>query len=87
MIQMTITRNKSGFKRFYPRYVLVLSEGKKFLMNAKKMGGSTSSYYLITLDQDKFKKESKGYLGKLRSNFLGTEFTIYNDGRNAKEAK
>ena len=42
---------------------------------------------MITLDQDKMKKGSKGYLGKLRSNFLGTEFYLYDDGENPKNAK
>ena len=42
---------------------------------------------MITLDQDKMKKGTKGYLGKLRSNFLGTEFYLYDDGDNPKKAK
>ena len=33
------------------------------------------------------KKGTKGYLGKLRSNFLGTEFYLYDDGENPKKAK
>merc|ERR1712100_507281 len=28
-----------------------------------------------------------GYLGKLRSNFLGTEFTVYDNGMNPKHAR
>jgi tubby-related protein 1 len=33
------------------------------------------------------KKGTKGYLGKLRSNFLGTEFYLYDNGENPKKAK
>lgn len=33
------------------------------------------------------KKGTKGYLGKVRSNFLGTEFYLYDDGDNPKKAK
>ena len=33
------------------------------------------------------KKSTKGYLGKLRSNFLGTEFYLYDNGDNPKKAK
>lgn len=33
------------------------------------------------------KKNTKGYLGKLRSNFLGTEFYLYGPGKNPKKAK
>lgn len=50
MIQMTISRNKSGFNRFYPKYTLVLSDGKKFMLNAKKRSGNATSNYMVTLD-------------------------------------
>jgi tubby-related protein 1 len=33
------------------------------------------------------KKGTSGYLGKLRSNFLGTEFYLYDDGENPAKAK
>ena len=56
-------------------------------MNGKKRSGNTTSNYLITLDQDKMKKGSKGFLGKLRSNFIGTEFYLYDSGDNPKKAK
>ncbi len=42
---------------------------------------------MITVDQDKLKKGTNGYLGKLRSNFLGTEFYLYDNGDNPKKAK
>lgn len=57
------------------------------MLNGKKRSGNTTSNYLITIDQDKMKKGSKGYLGKLRSNFLGTEFYLYDTGKNPKKAK
>jgi tubby-related protein 1 len=57
------------------------------LLNGKKRSGNTTSNYMITIDQDKMKKGTKGYLGKLRSNFLGTEFYLYDTGKNPKKAK
>jgi len=57
------------------------------LLTGKKRSGNTTSNYLITVDQDKTKKGSKGYLGKIRSNFLGTEFYLYDSGDNPKKAK
>jgi tubby-related protein 1 len=42
---------------------------------------------MITMDPDKAKRKGKGYLGKLRSNFLGTEFNIFDDGENPKNSK
>lgn len=83
----TIVRHKSGFNRLWPKYTLHLSDSNKFLLNGKKRSGNTTSNYLITLDQDKMKKGSKGYLGKLRSNFIGTEFYLYDSGENPKKAK
>lgn len=41
---------------------------------------------MITCEAQNMKK-NQGYLGKLRSNFLGTEFTIFNYGKNPKKAK
>lgn len=35
-LECTIHRNKSGFNYLYPKYTLTLSEGERFLLNAKK---------------------------------------------------
>lgn len=86
-IQCTIIRHKNGFNRLWPKYTLHLTSGNKFLLTGKKRSGNTTSNYLISVDESKAKKDSKGYLGKLRSNFLGTEFYIFDDGENPKKAK
>ena len=86
-IQCTIVRHKSGFNKFWPKYTLQLSDSMKFLLTGKKRSGNTTSNYMITIEQDKLKKGAKGYLGKLRSNFLGTEFYLYDTGKNPKKAK
>lgn len=49
-------------------------------MSAKKRSWNKTSNYLLTLNYDNFKKDSKDVLGKVRSNFLGTEFKIFNNG-------
>ena len=86
-IQCTIVRHKSGFNKFWPKYTLQLSDSMKFLLTGKKRAGNTTSNYMITIEQDKLKKGAKGYLGKVRSNFLGTEFYLYDVGKNPKKAK
>lgn len=63
-----------------------LSEGNKFLLSAKKRAANKTSNYLISTDPDNMNKNANSYMGKLRSNFLGTEFYIYNDGANPKKA-
>jgi tubby-related protein 1 len=71
----------------WPKYTLSLSEGSKFLLSGKKRTGNATSNYLISFDQEKLDKKAQGYLGKVRSNFLGTEFYIYDTGKNPEKSK
>jgi tubby-related protein 1 len=53
-------------------------------MTGQKNQIMRSAYYLITLDQNSKTRKTPGYLGKLRSNLLCTEFTLYGEGENPK---
>lgn len=55
-----------------------LDNGGMFLLAARKRKKSTSSAYVISSSQDAddLTRSSSSYIGKLRSNFVGTEFTI-----------
>jgi len=57
------------------------------LLSGKKRTGNATSNYLISFDQEKLDKKAQGYLGKCRSNFLGTEFYIYDTGKNPEKSK
>eukprot|EP01084_Bolivina_argentea_P139660 245677_1 len=86
VIQTYIVRNKSGISnRLYPSYCVYLKDTKNFLMFAKKKQKNTTSNYIITTDSRNCNKNAKTYLGKLRGNFVGTEFVIYDNGRSPKE--
>ncbi|KAL3690955.1 hypothetical protein R1sor_004606 [Riccia sorocarpa] len=52
-------------------------ENGKFLLAARKFRRATSTDYIISLDAEDMSRGSNTYVGKLRSNFLGTKFTIY----------
>lgn len=52
-------------------------ENDKLLLAAKKIRRATSTDFIISLVADDFSRASNTYVGKLRSNFLGTKFTIY----------
>jgi len=52
------------------------------LLAAKKKSGNTSNY-VIAADDEKMEKSS-GYLGRVKSNFLGTEFLIEDTGADYK---
>jgi|TARA_B110000285_G_C15086804_1_gene596682 tubby and related proteins len=56
------------------------------MLTGKKKGMNTTSHYMITIDQQKFQKDANGYLGKVRSNMLGTEFSIYDCKENPKKS-
>ena len=46
-------------------------------MCGKKRTGQKTSNYLISMSEDDLRRQSINYLGKLRANFVGTEFRIY----------
>jgi len=87
-LQCCVMRNKGGFGgRMYPTFEMFLEEPNMFLLAGRKKGSSKTSNYTIVMDKNNFDK-GDSYLGKLRSNFLGTEFVIYGTkGGGGKEKK
>ncbi|KAF7993709.1 hypothetical protein HCN44_010304 [Aphidius gifuensis] len=79
-----ITRDRKGMDRgLYPTYFLHLERdyGKKiFLLAGRKRKKSTTSNYLISTDPTDLSRGAESYVGKLRSNLLGTQFTVYDNG-------
>lgn len=89
-IQCRITRDKKGVDRgLYPTYFMHLErdDGKKvFLLAGRKRKKSKTSNYLISVDATDLSREAESYIGKLRSNLMGTKFTIYDNGVNPAKA-
>jgi tubby-related protein 1 len=86
-IQTSIERHKSGMNRLWPKFTLSLSKTSKFLLHAQKRSGNKTSNYGISIEKGMVKKGAETYLGKLRSNFIGTDFTLFNAGESSKNAK
>lgn len=86
-VQCTIQRDKSGMSRFHPKYHLYFSHGFKYLMSGRKRSFQKTSNYLIAADKQNMNKKSGFFMGKVRSNFLGTEFVLYDTGNNPKKSK
>lgn len=61
-------------------------ESDKLLLAAKKTRRATSTEFFISLVADDFSRASSTYVGKLRSNFLGTKFTMYDSQPPSDEA-
>ncbi|XP_076856547.1 tubby protein homolog [Brachyhypopomus gauderio] len=85
-IQCRITRDRRGMEKgIYPAYYLHMEkeDGKRiFLMAGRKRKRSTTSNYLISVDPTNLSRDTSSYIGKLRSNVLGTKFTVYDNGVN-----
>ncbi|CAL5061149.1 unnamed protein product [Urochloa decumbens] len=54
-----------------------LTDDGKFLLAARKYRRPSCTEYLISLDASDKSKGHGTYIGKLRSNFLGTKFVVY----------
>lgn len=78
LIQCYIKRNRATCTyHLYLGLTPTLSENGKFLLAARKFRRAASADYVISLDAEDMSRGSNTYIGKLRSNFLGTKFTIY----------
>ncbi|XP_068662537.1 tubby-like F-box protein 8 [Aristolochia californica] len=78
-IQCFIKRDKSNltYHLFLCLCPALLVENGKFLLSAKRNRRTTCTEYVISMDADNISRSSSTYIGKLRSNFLGTKFIIY----------
>nr|GMD94132.1 tubby-like F-box protein 8 [Ipomoea batatas] len=78
-IQCFIKRDKSNltYRLFLCLSPALLVENGKFLLSAKRNRRTTHTEYIISMDADNISRSSNTYIGKLRSNFLGTKFIIY----------
>lgn len=82
MVQCYIQRRKSGLARLYPTYEVYLKDGEQFLLAARRRKKQKQSNYKVSLDKDDLSRNSSNYFGKLKSNFMGTEFQMYDAGIN-----
>ncbi|XP_076943871.1 tubby-like F-box protein 8 isoform X1 [Bidens hawaiensis] len=79
-IQCYIKRDKSNLTYHLflcHNLAALLVESGKFLLSAKRTRRTTYTEYVISMDADHISRSNNAYVGKLRSNFLGTKFIIY----------
>ncbi|XP_024623903.1 tubby-related protein 2 [Neophocaena asiaeorientalis asiaeorientalis] len=85
-VQCRISRDKRGVdKGMFPFYYLYLeaADGRKhFLLAGRKRKRSKTSNYLVSLDPTDLSRDGENFVGKVRSNVLGTKFTIFDNGVN-----
>ncbi|XP_019244964.1 PREDICTED: tubby-like F-box protein 6 isoform X1 [Nicotiana attenuata] len=78
-IQCFIKRERatSTFRLYLGLSPALSGDASKLLLTAKKVRRATCTDFLISMSKDDFSRASDCYVGKLRSNFLGTKFVIY----------
>lgn len=78
LVQCFIKRNRSTQTyQLYLNYNQASNDNGKFILAARRCRRPTYTDYIISLNAGDVSKASSNYIGKLRSNFLGTKFTIY----------
>ncbi|KRX10636.1 Tubby C-terminal-like domain [Pseudocohnilembus persalinus] len=93
-MQCYIKREKSGLNWFQPKYHMMLSDGGVYLMSAKKLTANKSTNITIIQQNmagveksDDFSKQTTRFIGKLRGDFKGNFYTLYDTGLNPKKTK
>ncbi|XP_023562455.1 tubby-related protein 2 [Octodon degus] len=88
-MQCCICRDQRGLEKgLFPVYYLYLEAPngwKHFLLAGRKRKWSKTSNYLISLDPMDLSRDGDNFVGKLRSNILGTKFIIFDNGVNPEE--
>ncbi|KAK0395844.1 hypothetical protein QR680_001460 [Steinernema hermaphroditum] len=88
-LRCRITRDKKGVDRgMYPTYYLHLEkeeEKRVFLLAARKRKKSATANYLLSTDPTDLSRGGQSFVGKVRSNAIGTMFTLYDNGINPKK--
>ena len=75
------------FAGLFPTYFLHMEreDGKRvFLLAGRKRKKSATSNYLITTDPTDLSRAGESFIGKLRSNMMGTQFTVFDNGEPLK---
>ncbi|XP_068129820.1 tubby-related protein 3-like [Hyperolius riggenbachi] len=90
-VRCRISRVKKGMDRgLFPTYYMHLEKDdtrKIFLLAGRKRKKSKTSNYLISIDPTDLSREGECFIGKLRSNLMGTKFTVYDDGESPGKGK
>lgn len=86
-VQCYIKRCRSGLQKLWPYYVLYSQDPDKFLLAGRRRKKNKQSTYLISTSEKDLSRKSDSYIGKVKSNFVGTEFTIYDSGANPSDNK
>lgn len=67
-----------------PKYLVFIEENNKFILSLQKKGFSE---YIISLNRETISEHNKNFLGRMVSNFAGSEFSVYDNGFNPSDTR
>ncbi|KAL3514662.1 hypothetical protein ACH5RR_027379 [Cinchona calisaya] len=70
-------RGTSTFRLYLGLTPALSGNGSKLLLAAKKIRRAMKTDFVISFSADDYSRANDNYVGKLRSNFLGTKFIVY----------
>lgn len=87
LFQCYIKREKSFGFGGGAKYRLYTQKDNRFLLSCRKRNNKPTSNYLISMDEQDMERTSANFLGKVRANFTGLEFVIYDSGESPASGK
>lgn len=79
-----VIKKAEGFNKLFPEYIMNVYNNNKFILAAKKILNSTNSNYEFSVDKE---FDEKCIVGRMNSNFVGTIFNLYDEGKKANEVE
>jgi hypothetical protein len=79
-----VIKKAEGLDKLFPKYIMNVYNNNKFILAAKKIFNSTTSRFEFSLDKE---FDEKYIVGRMSSNFVGTIFNLYDEGKEANEVE
>jgi hypothetical protein len=83
-MKLIFRKESTGFFDMKTRYHIFIEEKEKYLFSVEKDNFWT---YIFSERKDVFSEKHKSYIGKIETNFSGTEFVVFNNGHSPEASK
>uniref|UniRef100_A0A7S1M9R3 Tubby C-terminal domain-containing protein n=1 Tax=Neobodo designis TaxID=312471 RepID=A0A7S1M9R3_NEODS len=80
LLKCSVVRTRTGVISTTQRFHMFVEGGDKFVLAGRKRANKQTSNFLMSRDRDDLERESDHFHGKVRANFAGTDFVIYDHG-------
>ena len=80
LLKCNVVRTRTGVISTTQQFHMFIEGGDKFVLAGRKRANKQTSNFLMSRDRDNLERESQHFHGKVRANFSGTDFVIYDAG-------